>query len=47
MSKIKKFFKSDEFYLIEYILSKIIQILMYLFFVIGILALVKYIINCQ
>ncbi len=47
MSKIKDFFKSDIFYLIEYVLSKIAQFLVYSFLTVGTLALIKYLVTCQ
>lgn len=46
-SKFSRFLKSNEFYLIEYLLSKVCQFLVYIIFIIGILALAKYIITYQ
>jgi hypothetical protein len=40
-------FKSKKYYKIEYILSKIAQFLVYLFFVVYILSLIKYLVTCQ
>jgi hypothetical protein len=41
------FFKSDKFILIEYLLSKVCQFLVYIILIVGILAMSKYLINCQ
>lgn len=46
MSKIKSFFSSDTFYLIEYILSKVTQFLFYGCLIVGILSLIKYLVTC-
>lgn len=42
--KVKTFFKSSQFYLIEYILSKIAQFLVYSAFIVGTLAFIKYLV---